>query len=98
MLNKFDVSKLKGGVENPLVGLENVSTDAITNYVLGNKKYRFNFYVLIQYYFNKYRDELLSGNYEQYKNDVNLMFKGGNIIKSVIDLSEQNLIKIIPSS
>lgn len=93
MINLFNIDNLKNKLVNPLIGLESISTDFVTNSILGNKTYRYNFYVLIQIFFNRFRDSLLVNKYSEYKKHIYLMFKGGNIIKSVIDLSEQNLLK-----
>lgn len=92
MSSQFDINKIiNPSVVNPLAELEAVSTDFITDKFFGNEQNRFNFYWIIQKLFDEYKEKILSNELAIYKPYVFLIFKGGNIIKAIIDKSEQNI-------
>ncbi len=89
---EFNVNEIiDAKVVNPLIELEAASTDFVTESFFGNGANRYNFYWLIQYLFDKFKKEILIGDLEKFKDDVTLIFKGGNIIKAVIDKAEKNI-------
>lgn len=91
--NDFNIDSVFSKSVNPLVDMESVSTDFVTNNLLGNNEYRFNFYSIIQSLFDIYKKKLMVNEFLPYVDNVFLIFKGGNIIKSIIDTSEHNIIK-----
>lgn len=95
---KFDANKIiEPIVNNPMTELESASTDFITDNFFGNKTYRYNFYWLISKLFEKYIKIIFTEELEVYIPHIFLIFKGGNIIKAVIDKTENNIIKSIIS-
>lgn len=95
-MNKFEANKIiDPTVVNPMAEIESTSTDFITENFFGNKNYRFNFYWLIQKLFDKYKELIINDDLLMFKPYIFLIFKGGNIIKAVIDKAEDNIIKTI---
>lgn len=92
----FEVSNIVDPViVNPMGDLESASTDFITDYFFDDPKKRANFYWIIQKLFETYRDKIFTGDMEQYRDHIYMIFKGGNIIKAVIDKTEDNIRKAI---
>ncbi|ARF09085.1 hypothetical protein Catovirus_2_34 [Catovirus CTV1] len=88
----FNANKIiDPSVVNPLVELEATSTDFVTENFFGNTDRRFNFYFLIQKLFDKYTLTVMTNELATFKSDIYLVFKGGNIIKAVIDKAENNV-------
>lgn len=91
-------------VINPLVELEGISTDIVTNYFFSSSNTRYNFYQAIKELFEKYKKIYFIGNNQTQPlintglfNNYNgeevselfyLIFKGGNIINSAINYVE----------
>ena len=93
---EFDANEiLNAVVVNPLEELESVSTDFITENFFNNQAGRYNFYWVIQYLFDKYKNLIFVENLLPYKDCIIFVFKGGNIIKAVIDKAEENIEKTI---
>lgn len=92
----FDVKNIVDPIiVNPMGDLESASTDFITDYFFDDAKKRSNFYWIIQSLFEIYRDKIFVDDYATYKNYIYMIFKGGNIIKAVIDKTEDNIRKAI---
>lgn len=92
-MKKIDFTKTGQPNINPIVALEAISTDYVTRTFFSNVKYRYYFYKNINELYKKYANEYLNGDLEEIKNHFYFIFKGGNVIKAVIDRSVENIHK-----
>ena len=84
---------LKEKALDVMTAFKNEITSLVTESFFSNPEYRFNFYKTLVALFNNNLRKIFSGNLKKYINHIYFIFKGGNIIKAIIDLSEKNLKK-----
>ena len=74
-------------------------TSLVTEAFFSNPEYRFNFYKTLVKLFDYFKKKIFKKNtrLSKYYNEIYFVFKGGNVIKAVIDLSEENMKKKIIS-
>ena len=68
-------------------------TDLVTESFFGSSEYRFHFYKVLQSLFNHNKKKVFDNEYKKYIDHIYFIFKGGNVIKAVIDQSSKKLNK-----
>jgi hypothetical protein len=96
----FDYKQIFEQIEDPLDELKKTSTNIISNNIFKDPEIRYNFGVCIVELFEKYKNKMKeyfklvnagkSKNISSHINNFTLIFKGGNIINSIINIEANN--------